>query len=67
MVTHYEVHVIFGGIEHQLQENVLHHFLHYNSLEILYKIEKFLLSIQAYSLETFATLTYHINDLHPNI
>ena len=30
MVNHYEVHVIFQDIERQLQENILHHFLHYS-------------------------------------
>ena len=28
----YEVHVISLGIEDQLQENISHHILHYNSL-----------------------------------
>ena len=27
MVNHYEVHVIFQDNEHQLQENILHHFI----------------------------------------
>ena len=30
--NHYEVHVIFENIEHQLEENIFHHFLHYNFL-----------------------------------
>ena len=34
MVSHYEVYVIFQGIEHQLQENILHHSLHYNSFKL---------------------------------
>ena len=28
MVSHYEVHVIFQDIEHQLLENIFHLFLH---------------------------------------
>ena len=28
MVNHYEARAIFQDIEHQLQENILHHFLH---------------------------------------
>ena len=32
MVGHYEVLLIFLGIEHQLHKNMLRHFLHYNSL-----------------------------------
>ena len=32
IVSHYEVHVIFLGIEHQLQENITHRFFHYNSV-----------------------------------
>ena len=32
MVNHCGVHVIFQDIEHQLQENILHDFLHYNFL-----------------------------------
>ena len=38
MVNHYEVHVIFQDIEHQLQENILHHFLHYSFYEIFIKL-----------------------------
>ena len=30
MVSHYEVHALFVGIEHQLQENIPHQFLHYS-------------------------------------
>ena len=30
--NHYEVDVMFQVIEHQLQENILHHFLHYSVL-----------------------------------
>ena len=30
MVNHYEVHEIFQDIKHQLQENILHHFLHHS-------------------------------------
>ena len=30
MANHYEDHVIFEDIEYQLQENTLHHFLHYS-------------------------------------
>ena len=30
MVNHYENHVIFQDIEHQPQEDILHHFLHYS-------------------------------------
>ena len=26
IVNHYEVHVVFQGIEHRRQENALHHF-----------------------------------------
>ena len=32
MVNHYEVHVISQDTEHQVQENILHHFLHYKFL-----------------------------------
>ena len=32
MVNHYEVDVIFPGTEHELQENILNHFLNYNCL-----------------------------------
>ena len=31
-INHYEIHVFFQDIEHQLQENDLHHFLHYSFL-----------------------------------
>ena len=37
-VNHCEGYVSFLGIEHQLQENVLHHFLHYNFYKALIKI-----------------------------
>ena len=30
MVNHFEVNVLFQDIEHQLQKNVFHHFLHYS-------------------------------------
>ena len=30
MVNHCEGHVIFQNIEHELQKNILFHFLHYN-------------------------------------
>ena len=30
MLNHYEVHAIFQDNEHQLQENIIHHFLHYS-------------------------------------
>ena len=30
MTNHYEIHVIFQDIEHQLQENILNHYLHYS-------------------------------------
>ena len=30
MANHYEVDVIFQDIEHQFQENILHHFCHYS-------------------------------------
>ena len=30
MVNHDEVHVLFQDIDHQLQENILHHFLHFS-------------------------------------
>ena len=39
-----EVHLIFPDIEHQLQENILHHFLHYSFLWNLHQIEKYLRS-----------------------
>ena len=29
-VSPYEIHVIFQGIEHQLQENIHHYFCHYS-------------------------------------
>ena len=32
MVNHSEGHVIFQDIEHQLQENLVHYFHHYNFL-----------------------------------
>ena len=32
IVNHYEVHVIFLGIEHQLKINMIHRFPHYNFL-----------------------------------
>ena len=35
MVNHYDVHVIFQDIEHWLQENILHHFLHYSFMRSL--------------------------------
>ena len=34
----YEFYVIFQGIEHQLHENILHHFLHYSFYEIFIKL-----------------------------
>ena len=30
MVSPCEVLIIFGGIEHQIQKNILHHFHHYS-------------------------------------
>ena len=30
ILNHYEVHAIFQDNEHQLQENIIHHFLHYS-------------------------------------
>ena len=36
--SHHEVHVILEDIEHQLQENILHHFLHYSFYEIFIKL-----------------------------
>ena len=30
MVNHFEDHVIIHNTDHQLQEIILHHFLHYN-------------------------------------
>ena len=38
MKNHYEVHVIFQDIEHQVQENILHHFLHNTFYEIIIKL-----------------------------
>ena len=32
MVNHCEGHVIFHDTEHELQQNILHHFLHYSFL-----------------------------------
>ena len=32
MVNHFEVHVHFQDVEHQFQENILHHFLHFSFL-----------------------------------
>ena len=32
MVNHYDVHVIYQDIKHQLQENILHDFLNYSYL-----------------------------------
>ena len=57
MVNHYEVDVIFQDIEHQLQESILHHFLHYSFLRNLYLIEKYLQSTQNYLLEAFCDIT----------
>ena len=59
MLNHYEVHVTFQGIEHQVQENILHHFLRYSFLKILHEIDKFIFSIQNYLLEAFDTLLIH--------
>ena len=59
MLSHYEVYVTFQGIEHQLQENILHHFLCYSFLKSLHEIEKFLLFIQNYLLKAFDTLFIH--------
>ena len=67
MINHNEVHVIFKNIEHQLRENILHHSLHYNFLESLYLIEKYLSSTQNYLLEVFTTMPNHINYVYPNI
>ena len=33
-INHCEGHVIFKDIEHQLEENILYHFLHYSFLII---------------------------------
>ena len=38
MVNHYDVHVIFQDIEHQLQKNIFHHFFHYSFCEISIKL-----------------------------
>ena len=62
MVNPYEVHVIFQDIEHQLQKDILHHFLHHNVLWNF--INR---STQSYLLEAFMKLPNHINYLHPNI
>ena len=32
MLYHYGGHVLFQDIEHQLEENMFHHFLHYSFL-----------------------------------
>ena len=33
MVNHYDVYLFLQDIEHQLQEDILHHFLHYNFMK----------------------------------
>ena len=33
--NHYEIHVIFQDIELELQDYILHHFLHYSFLQNL--------------------------------
>ena len=38
MVSHYEVHVVFQHIEHQLQKNIFHHFLHIIFYELFIKL-----------------------------
>ena len=66
MVNHYEVHVHFEDIKHQLHEKIFRHFLHYKSLGNLHEIEKYLWSFQIYLLEAFATLSNHDDYLYPN-
>ena len=39
MVNHYKAPAIFQDIEHQLQENILHQFLHYSFFEIFTKLK----------------------------
>ena len=67
MVNHCEGHVIFQDIEHQVQENVLHQFLHY----IVFI--KSSLNCQVSSIHSklftgcFGILHNDINYLRPNI
>ena len=68
MVNHYEVHVIFQDIEHQLEKNILHHFPRYTFFyEIFIKLKSIFDPLQVIYWKLFATLTNHINYLHPNI
>ena len=63
MVIHYEFHVIFQDIEHQLQENTIHHFLHCSFFyETFIKLKSVFIQSEA-----FATLANHPDNLHPNI
>ena len=65
MANHYEVHLIFQDAEHQLQENILHHFLFIVFfLEILIELRSI---FESYLLEAFATLPSHMNYLHRKI
>ena len=56
MANHYLVYVIFQDIKHQLEENILHHFLNYSFYVIFIKIENYFQSTQNYLQEAFATL-----------
>ena len=67
MVNHYEVYVIFQNIEHQLQENILYHFLHYSFYEIFIKLRSIFHSTHNYLPEAFATLPNRIDYLYLNI
>ena len=68
MINHYEVHVIFQDAEHQLQEKILFHFLHYFFFnEIFIKLRSVFDPLKNYLLEAFATFPIHISDLHPSI
>ena len=59
-VNHFEDYVNFWDMEHQLQENIFHHFLHYNFLSKFHQTQKYL---QA----TFVLLPNHGNYLRANI
>ena len=61
MVNHYEVYVIVQDIKHQLQENILPHFLHYKFHEIFIKLRRVFDPTQNYLLEAFAALPNHID------
>ena len=57
MINHAEGYSNFLCIEHQLQENILHHFLHHNFLWNFHEIDRPPTSTQLISVSTQLSAT----------